>query len=39
MDNHELGVVIEGAGATDIARAIDLLLASPDVSPVPNLGC
>lgn len=34
MDNHELGVVIEGAGATDIARAIDMLLASPRVSPV-----
>jgi phosphatidylserine/phosphatidylglycerophosphate/cardiolipin synthase-like enzyme len=32
MDNHELGVVIEGAGAADIARAIDLLLASPYVS-------
>lgn len=34
MDNHELGVVIEGAGAADIARAIDQLLASPYVSPV-----
>ncbi len=34
MDNHELGVVIEGAGASDIARAVDLLLASPYVSPV-----
>lgn len=34
MDNHELGVVIEGAGAADIARAIDLLLASPYVSPI-----
>jgi len=34
MDNHELGVVIEGAGAADIARAIDLLLASPYVAPV-----
>ncbi len=34
MDNHELGVVIEGAGAADIARAVDLLLASPFVSSV-----
>lgn len=34
LDNHELGVVIEGAGAADIARAIDLLLASPLVSSV-----
>lgn len=34
MDNHELGVVIEGAGAADIARAVDLLLASPYVSHV-----
>src|SRR5260370_1027362 len=34
MDNHELGVIIEGAGAADIARAIDQLLASPYVSPV-----
>lgn len=32
MDNHELGVVIEGAGAADIARAIDQLLASSYVS-------
>ena len=39
MDNHELGVVIERAGASDIARAIDLLFASLDVSPVHNLGC
>lgn len=34
MDNHELGVVIEGAGAADIARAVDLLFASPYVSPI-----
>lgn len=34
MDNHELDVVIEGAGAAEIARAVDLLLASPYVSPV-----
>ena len=32
MENHELGVVIEGSGAADIARAVDLLLASPFVS-------
>ena len=34
MDNHELGVVIEGAGAAEIARAVDLLLASPYAAPV-----
>jgi cardiolipin synthase len=34
MDNHELGVVIEGAGAAEIARAIDLLIASPYSTPV-----
>lgn len=34
MGNHELGVVIEGAGALEVARAIDLLLASPFVSSV-----
>jgi len=32
LDNHELGVVIEGTGAADIAKAVDLLLASPDVT-------
>ena len=36
MDNHELGVVIEGTGAADIARAVDLLFASPFVSLVLN---
>ena len=39
MGNHDPGVVIDGAGATNIAKAIDLLLASPDVAPVHNLGC
>ena len=34
LDNHELGVVIEGTGATNVAKAIDLLLASPTVSLV-----
>ena len=34
MDNHELGVVIEGAGAADISRAVDQLLASSSVSTV-----
>lgn len=34
LDNHELGVVIEGTGAANVAKAIDLLLASPLVSLV-----
>jgi len=34
MDNHELGIVIEGAGVTEIAKAIKSLLASPYVSTV-----
>lgn len=34
MDNHELGIVITGAGAAEIARAVDLLLASPYTSSV-----
>ena len=37
MDNHELGVVVEGKGAADIATAIDQLLASPSVSSVARL--
>lgn len=34
MDNHELGMFIEGARVADIAKAVDLLLASPYMSPV-----
>jgi len=34
MGNHELGVVIEGTGALEVARAIDLLLVSAFVFPV-----
>ncbi len=34
MDNHELGVVINGAGAADIAKAIDVLITSPHIFPV-----
>lgn len=34
MDNHELGIVITGAGAAEIARAVDLLLASPYTSSI-----
>lgn len=34
MDNHELGVIIEDAGAAEIARAVDLLLASLYISPI-----
>jgi phosphatidylserine/phosphatidylglycerophosphate/cardiolipin synthase-like enzyme len=35
MDNHELGLLLEGAAVSDIARAIDLLLRSPHILPVP----
>ncbi len=34
MDNHELGVVITGVGAAEIARAVDLLLVSSYTSSV-----
>ena len=34
MDNHELGVVITGVGAVEIARAIDVLLTSPYIFPL-----
>jgi phosphatidylserine/phosphatidylglycerophosphate/cardiolipin synthase-like enzyme len=34
MDNHELGVIITGAGAVEVARAIDVLVTSPYIFPV-----
>jgi len=34
MNNHELGVVVEGPVAAEIARAIDMLMASPYTMPV-----
>ncbi len=34
MDNHELGVVIEGPGTLDVVKAVDQLFVSTFVSPV-----
>jgi phosphatidylserine/phosphatidylglycerophosphate/cardiolipin synthase-like enzyme len=34
MNNHELGVVVEGSVAAEIGRAIDVLMASPYATPV-----
>jgi phosphatidylserine/phosphatidylglycerophosphate/cardiolipin synthase-like enzyme len=35
MDNHELGLVLEGAAVAGIVRAVELLLHSPQVIAVP----
>jgi phosphatidylserine/phosphatidylglycerophosphate/cardiolipin synthase-like enzyme len=37
MDNHELGLVLEGAAVADIARAVDLLFRSPQTFAVSAL--
>jgi phosphatidylserine/phosphatidylglycerophosphate/cardiolipin synthase-like enzyme len=34
LDNHELGVVLEGSNALAVVKAVDQLFASPFVSPV-----
>lgn len=38
MDNHELGLVLEGPAVSDIVRAVDLLLRSPQTVPVSAPG-
>jgi phosphatidylserine/phosphatidylglycerophosphate/cardiolipin synthase-like enzyme len=37
LDNHELSVIVEGAAAAEIARAIDVLCMSPYATPVHSL--
>lgn len=34
MDNHELGVIIEGVGALDVVKAVDQLFTSAFVFPI-----
>jgi phosphatidylserine/phosphatidylglycerophosphate/cardiolipin synthase-like enzyme len=34
MDNHELGLVLEGTAVADVARAVDLLMQAPQIVPV-----
>jgi hypothetical protein len=34
MDNHEMGLVLEGAAVADIAKAIDLLIRASQTIPV-----
>ncbi len=38
MDNHELGLVLEGSVVSDIVRAVDLLLHSPQTFSVSAPG-
>lgn len=38
MDNHELGLVLEGTAVSDIVRAVDLLLHSPQTFSVSAPG-
>ena len=34
MDNHELGLVLEGVAVADVAKAVDLLMQAPQTIPV-----
>lgn len=34
MNNHELGLLLEGAAVADIAKAVDLLMRAPQTIPV-----